>query len=109
MHRWVHRPFADRMEEARKKGKIARPMNAFLLYRAAYYGIFKEYLRQKNHRIDGQVISKAIGLRWGSEETAVRCKFEELATIERHHHSTLHSVLNQSTIKGLQSRIKWAS
>ena len=109
MRSWVHRPSADRMEEARKKGKITRPMNAYLLYRASYYGIFKEYLRQKDHRNDGQAISKAIGLRWRSEETAVRCKFEELASIERHNHSTLHSGFSRSAVKGLRSRVKRAS
>ncbi|KAJ6125838.1 HMG-box [Penicillium samsonianum] len=106
---WVHRSSADRMEEAKKKEKITRPMNAFLLYRFAYYGLFKEYLRQKDHRSDGQAISKAIGLKWRSEERAVRCNFEELASIERHHHSTLQSRFNQSTFKRLQSRIKRVS
>jgi hypothetical protein len=102
MYGWVHRPSDARIEEARKRGKIARPMNAFMLYRFAYYELTKEYLCQRNHRSNGQAISKAIGLGWRSETTAVRRRFADLASIERHNHSALHPKAYQSATKRRQ-------
>lgn len=109
MHSWVHRSSAHRMEEIRKKGKIARPMNAFMLYRFAYNGLVKEYLQQNGHRSDGQAISMAIGLGWRNENTVVRGIFRDLANIERHHHSTMDTGINDPAIKRLQLPTKRAS
>ncbi|KAJ5288367.1 hypothetical protein PENANT_c056G09121 [Penicillium antarcticum] len=109
MHSWVHRSCADRMEEARKKGKITRPMNAFMLYRFAYNGLVKEYLRQSNHRNDGKAISKAIGLGWRNESTIIRCIFQDLANTERHQHSTIHASIGDPANKTLQLPIKRTS
>lgn len=106
VHCFVHRSFAQRMEEAERKGKIKRPMNAFLLYRVAYYAIFEEYLRRRSHCSDAQTVSKVIGLKWHSEETAVRSKFKKLADIERLNHSKLYSEPNQSATKEFDSRMK---
>lgn len=96
MYDWVHRSSHVRVEEARKRGKTVRPMNAFMLYRFAYSELAKKYLIQKNYRSNGQTISKTIGLGWRSETPAVRRKFADLASIERHNHSALHPKDNQS-------------
>ena len=102
MYGWVHRTSDVRIEEARKRGKIAQSMNAFMLYRFAYYELAKKYLSQKNHRSNGQAISKAIGLGWRSETPAIRRKFIDLASIERHNRSTLHPKAHQHVTKRRQ-------
>lgn len=96
---WVHRSPNARIDEAQEKGKESRPMNAFMLYRSAYHKPVKDYLRRKKHPAHGQAISRIIGLGWWSETIAVRRKFEDLASIERHNHLTLHPKASQSISK----------
>lgn len=70
-----------------------------MLYRFAYYELATKDLNRKNHRINGQAISKAISLGWRSETTTVRRKFADLASIECRNHSTLHPQALQSVNK----------
>jgi hypothetical protein len=87
MDAWVNRPIdVRRSEVARKNGKIARPMNSFMLYRSAYAERTKEWCAQNNH----QVVSRASGQSWPLEPPEVREKFELLAIIERDNHQKAH-------------------
>ena len=105
---WVHRSPDARIDEAQEKGKASRPMNAFMLYRFAYYELVKEYLNRRNYPFHGQAISRTIGLGWRSEPRTVRRRFENLASIERQNYLTLHLKANQSIAKIRQQRKKRA-
>ncbi|KAE8144447.1 hypothetical protein BDV25DRAFT_166828 [Aspergillus avenaceus] len=87
MESWVHRPIEVRRQEvARKDGKVARPMNSFMLYRSAYTERTKKWLGQNNH----QVVSVAVGRSWRMEPPEIRDKFEILANIEKKNHVKAH-------------------
>lgn len=86
MELYVHRPIADRLQEARIKGKIKRPMNSFMLYRAAYTERIKAMFHQNNH----QEVSRASGKSWRQETPAIKRKYEELANIEKENHNLAH-------------------
>lgn len=87
MEAWVNRPIEVRRKEVEQKnGKIARPMNSFMLYRSAYAERTKEWCAQNNH----QVVSRASGQSWPLEPPEIREKFELLAVIERDNHQKAH-------------------
>ncbi|EFR01611.1 HMG box protein [Nannizzia gypsea CBS 118893] len=87
MGAWVNRPKEARLEEVRvKNGKIARPMNSFMLYRSAYAERTKEWCAQNNH----QVVSRASGQSWPLEPREIRDLYEQYATIERDNHHKAH-------------------
>ncbi|BAE54910.1 unnamed protein product [Aspergillus oryzae RIB40] len=87
MESWVHRPIEVRRQEVTKKnGKVARPMNSFMLYRSAYTERTKKWLGQNNH----QVVSVAVGHSWKMEPPEIRNKFEVLANIEKKNHVKAH-------------------
>ena len=86
MEAWVNRPADVRRREAEKKGKIARPMNSFMMYRSAYADRVKEWCAQNNH----QFVSQISGLSWPREPPAVREKYELLALVERDNHQKAH-------------------
>ena len=87
MEAWVNRPIEQRRREVQQKnGKIARPMNSFMLYRSAYAERTKEWCAQNNH----QVVSRASGQSWPLEPKEIREKFEYLALIERDNHQKAH-------------------
>ncbi|KAJ5133699.1 hypothetical protein N7526_005064 [Penicillium atrosanguineum] len=86
MDAWVHRSTEIRLQEKAEKGKVARPMNSFMLYRSAYAERSKRLLSQNNH----QVVSSTAGKSWKMEPAHVRDKYEELARIEREAHSRAH-------------------
>ncbi|KAB8069186.1 hypothetical protein BDV29DRAFT_57457 [Aspergillus leporis] len=87
MESWVHRPVEIRHQEVTKKnGKVARPMNSFMLYRSAYTERTKKWLGQNNH----QVVSVAVGHSWKMEPREIRDKFEVLANIEKKNHVKAH-------------------
>ena len=73
-------------EVEKKNGKIARPMNSFMLYRSAYAERTKEWCSQNNH----QVVSRASGQSWPLESKEVRDRFERYAAIERDNHQKAH-------------------
>ncbi|KAI5304557.1 hypothetical protein KEM56_006348 [Ascosphaera pollenicola] len=87
MEAHVHRPFEVRMQEVEKKnGKIARPMNSFMLYRSAYAERTKEWCSKNNH----QIVSSVSGQSWPQETLEIREKYERLAVIERENHKKAH-------------------
>ncbi|PGH12106.1 hypothetical protein AJ79_04505 [Helicocarpus griseus UAMH5409] len=87
MEAHVMRSTEVRLKEVeQKKGKIARPMNSFMLYRSAYAERTKEWCAQNNH----QVVSKAAGDSWPLEPKEVRDHYERLANIERDNHDKAH-------------------
>jgi hypothetical protein len=87
MEAWVNRPIEVRRREvAQKNGKIARPMNSFMLYRSAYAERTKEWCAQNNH----QVVSRVSGKSWPQEPPAIREKFEFFANVERDNHQKAH-------------------
>lgn len=86
MDAWVNRSTEERLKEKAQKGKVARPMNSFMLYRSAYAERSKRFLSQNNH----QVVSTAAGMSWKMEPAHIRDKYEELARIERDAHSRAH-------------------
>lgn len=86
MELYVHRPVADRLQEAQVKGKVKRPMNSFMLYRAAYTERIKVMFHQNNH----QEVSRASGKSWRQETPAIKQKYERLANIEKDNHNLAH-------------------
>ncbi|EXJ85958.1 hypothetical protein A1O1_06327 [Capronia coronata CBS 617.96] len=87
MGAWVHRPVADRMAEVeKKKGYISRPMNSFMLYRAAYADRVKQFCKENNH----QVVSQVTGASWPLEPKEVREMYERYSLIERDNHQAAH-------------------
>ncbi|KAM5445813.1 hypothetical protein MaudCBS49596_007102 [Microsporum audouinii] len=102
MEAWVNRPVETRLKEVKmKNGKIARPMNSFMLYRSAYAERTKQWCAQNNH----QVVSRASGQSWPLEPREIRDLYERYATIERDNHHKAHPDYkfapnkNQGTIK----------
>lgn len=82
---FITRPIEERLretEEGKNPGHIKRPMNAFMLYRKAYQGRAKEYMKQLNH----QVVSTVCGTSWKRETLAFRDQFKAWADIERANH-----------------------
>jgi hypothetical protein len=81
---YVNRPKEERRREVerKKKGKVPRPMNCFMLYRRAYADRTKELYSQNNH----QIVSRVVGVSWRMEPATVRNFFEEMAQIERQNH-----------------------
>ncbi|KAH2192829.1 hypothetical protein KXW59_006759 [Aspergillus fumigatus] len=87
MDSWVHRPKEVRHAEvAKKNGKVARPMNSFMLYRSAYAERTKEWFAQNNH----QVVSEVAGDSWRIETPEIREKYEVLANVEKANHLKAH-------------------
>ena len=101
MESWVNRPEAVRREEVNKRGGyITRPMNSFMLYRSAYAERTKLWCLQNNH----QVVSSVSGESWPLEPEDVRCRYNELAKIERSNHQAAHPGYKFSPSKSQLSR-----
>lgn len=84
---WVNRPTEERIDEvARNNGKIARPMNSFMLYRSAYAERTKEWCAKTNH----QVVSKAAGQGWKLETPEIKALYNHYAEEERKNHHNAH-------------------
>ena len=87
MNAWVNRSAETRQEEVEKrKGKITRPMNSFMLYRSAYAERTKVWCLQNNH----QVVSSVSGESWPMEPKEIRDQYTEYARIERDNHQKAH-------------------
>lgn len=87
---WVLRSMEVRMVEANRKQKIARPMNAFMLYRTAYFQPIKTYLMENHQILDGSIVSQVAGQCWASEPESVREFYKVLADVERNNHFESH-------------------
>lgn len=87
MEKFVCRPIDVRKQEVTKRqGRVARPMNSFMLYRSAYAERTKELSSQNNH----QVVSETAGDSWKLESKEIREKYESLANIEKSNHLKAH-------------------
>ena len=87
MDAWVNRSAEVRQVEVEKrKGKITRPMNSFMLYRSAYADRTKVWCLQNNH----QVVSSVSGESWPMEPKEIRDLYTEYARIERDNHQKAH-------------------
>ena len=80
---WIDRPAEARQGEASHRGKIPRPLNAFMLYRKQHSSRVKETVSDTNET----QISVAAGSRWRTEPEAVKQLYRELATRERINHA----------------------
>ncbi|EAW10669.1 HMG-box domain-containing protein [Aspergillus clavatus NRRL 1] len=101
MESWVHRPVEARHQEvAKKNGKVARPMNSFMLYRSAYAERTKEWFAQNNH----QVVSEVAGDSWRIEPAQIREMYERLANIEKSNHLKAHPGYKFSPSKDKKKR-----
>lgn len=70
----------------RRKGKVSRPMNSFMLYRSAYADRVKQFCKENNH----QVVSQVAGQSWPLEPPEIREHYERLALLERDNHQAAH-------------------
>jgi hypothetical protein len=87
MDAWVNRSAEVRqMEVEKRKGKITRPMNSFMLYRSAYADRTKVWCLQNNH----QVVSSVSGESWPKEPKEIRDLYTDYARIERDNHQKAH-------------------
>lgn len=101
MESWVNRSESVRREEVMKRGGyITRPMNSFMLYRSAYAERTKLWCLQNNH----QVVSAVSGESWPLEPEYIRCRYNELARIERMNHQAAHPGYKFSPSKSQTSR-----
>ena len=101
MDSWVNRPEPVRREEVNKRGGyITRPMNSFMLYRSAYAERTKLWCLQNNH----QVVSAVSGESWPLEPEHIRCKYNDLARIERINHQAAHPGYKFSPSKSQSTR-----
>ena len=86
MMAWSKRPNEERYLEvkAKHKGKIPRPMNSFMLYRAAY----KDRIRKLGAQGDNnQLISSVAGDSWGMEGPEIKHYYAEIAILEKENHA----------------------
>jgi hypothetical protein len=81
---FVARSIEERREDTKKKDKVARPLNAFMLYRLAYTAHIKEYVH------DESVVSEVAGKSWQKETQEVKDKYKNLAKWENIHHLEAH-------------------
>lgn len=86
MEAWVSRPADVRRQEAQTKGKIARPMNSFMMYRSAYADRIKAWCAGNNHKF----VSQISGLSWPREPPEIRDAYLFLALVERKNHQKAH-------------------
>ncbi|KAJ5775799.1 uncharacterized protein N7511_000810 [Penicillium nucicola] len=102
METWVARPAEIRRKEALAKGKVARPMNSFMLYRSFYSERIKQLAGVNNH----QAVSKIAGQGWNSEPPDVRKKYADLAKLERDAHAAAHPEYKYSPAKRRRGPVK---
>lgn len=83
---WINRSVEDREADAKKRGKTARPMNSFMLYRSAYAERTKTWCQKNNH----QVVSSVLGASWPLETQEIKDLYIDYARIERENHASAH-------------------
>lgn len=87
MDQWAHRLPDQRLQEEKRKGRVRRPMNAFMLYKCAYHKRTQELFIQKElQAVSQQNISRVVGASWGIETCHIRQKYKSLARIDRDNH-----------------------
>lgn len=86
MHAWATRPNQQRYDEAKRRGKVARPMNAFMMYKSAYSERAKAFLKMKNF----QDVNTALGESWGIEIDEVKTYYIDTSKLEHQNHAAAH-------------------
>ncbi len=87
MDQWVHRLPDQRLQEEKQKGRVRRPLNAFMLYKCAYHKRTQELFIQKElQAVSQQNLSRVIGASWGIEPYHIRQKYKRLARIDQDNH-----------------------
>ncbi|KAJ5280968.1 hypothetical protein N7478_006340 [Penicillium angulare] len=86
MHAWATRPDQQRYDEVKRRRKVARPMNAFMMYKSAYSERAKAFLKMKNF----QDVNKALGKSWKMELEEVASYYIEMSKLEHKNHATAH-------------------
>jgi hypothetical protein len=100
---WVERSASVRHEEVeQRKGRIARPLNSFMLYRSTYIN-FARLLCQQNKE---QVLSQVIAASWKLESTTVRQCYERFAKLERANHAQAHPTYKFSPNRAKLAKLK---
>lgn len=69
-------------EATKKDGRTARPMNAFMLYRAAWADRCKEHFKLTNH----QYVSQILGASWRMEDKDVKKRWNDMGSAESENH-----------------------
>ncbi|KAJ5472014.1 hypothetical protein N7539_008615 [Penicillium diatomitis] len=83
----VDKPPSIRQTEALNRGgKINRPLNAFILFRFAYYCSIVEYLASRYDVYNNTVVSQVAGGLWRMDPIT-QYTYKSLAEIERRNHS----------------------
>lgn len=84
---WVKRPTQDRWNEVmrKRKGRIPRPLNCFMIYRKAFSERIKRW--SSIHRANACLISSIAGDGWRLEPADVKEHYVSLASQERKHHA----------------------
>ncbi|KAJ5732698.1 hypothetical protein N7493_004179 [Penicillium malachiteum] len=78
MEAWAHRSSEERIAQAEDRRSIARPMNAFMMYRSAYSDRAKILLGNKNY----QIVNSAIAKSWQIELDEVKAYYNDISRIE---------------------------
>lgn len=86
MEAWSTRPLEERVLERGKGGRVRRPMNSFMLYRAAY----AERCQVWCARNDRQTTSTICGASWKLEPPEIKEYYINCATVEARNHLNAH-------------------
>lgn len=105
MDQWVHRLPDQRLQEEKQKGRVRRPLNAFMLYKCAYHKRTQELLIQKElQNVSQQNLSRVVGASWGIEPYHIRQKYKRLARIDQDNHKMAFPDYKFKPQKRLQAR-----
>lgn len=87
MDQWAHRLRDQRLQEEQRRGRVGRPMNAFMLYKCAFHKRTQKLLAQKAILgVTQQNAARVAGASWGMETDHIRQKYKKLARIDRDNH-----------------------
>lgn len=105
MDQWAHRLPNQRLQEEKQKGRVRRPLNAFMLYKCAYHKRTQELFIQKElQAVSQQNISRVVGASWGIEPYHIRQKYKRLARIDRDNHKMTFPAYKFKPKKRFQAR-----
>ena len=86
---YADRSIEERRQKSRKEGKIARPLNSYMLYRKAYQQVARRVLSNDQQQFASRIVGESWN-RW--EPKHVKAKFRDLAkTDHKKHHEAFPS------------------
>lgn len=83
MKDWILRSLEKRIQEAKEREKVPRPMNSFFIYLSMYVKVIKSHFGVENH----QLVNQIAGASWGAENEAFKKQFKDMAKSERQRHA----------------------